>query len=155
DEMDQRTKINSKTVIRRSAPSVVMAFFVLASFAAFQSPVAKGIADAQQLPSASRQMLRSIVESVVGGQIPAGPEKESILNQISSETFRQINNMLKPYFQYAPPLLAFGLFLILWGFSWLFVWLSVFLGMLIFWILKRTKFVKIEEKDAKAEVLII
>lgn len=155
DEIDQRTKINSKTIIRRSAPSVVMAFFVLVSFAAFQSPVAKGIAEAQQLSSASRQILRSIVESVVGGQIPAGPEKESIINQVAGQTFKQINDILRPYFQYAPPLLAFGLFLILWGFSWLFVWLSVFLGMLIFWILKKTKMVRVEEKDIKAEVLVV
>jgi len=51
--------------------------------------------------------------------------------------------------------LAFGLFLILWGLSWIFIWLSVLLGMLIFWILKKTKVVSIEERDIKAEVLIL
>lgn len=156
EEIDQRTKINSRMVVRRSAPAVVMALFLLVSFAAFQSPVARGIAEAGQLPSASQQLMRSIVESVVGGQIEAsGQEKENIINEVSNRTFQQINNLLKPYFQYAPPLLSFGLFLMLWGLSWIFIWLSVLVGMGIFWVLKKTEFIKIEGKDVKAETLVI
>ena len=63
--------------------------------------------------------------------------------------------MLKPYFQYAPPLLAFGLFLVLWGLSWFFIQLSVLVGMLMFWILKKTNFVKIEKKNIEAETLVV
>ena len=155
EEIDQRTKINSRMIVRRGATGVVLAFFVLISFAAYQSPVAIGIAEAEQLPSATQQLMRSVVDSVVGSQIPAGPEKEGILNQVTNETIKQFNNILKPYFQYAPPFLAFGLFLILWGLSWIFVWLSVLAGMGIFWILKKTNIVRIEERDVKAEILIV
>ena len=155
EEIDQRTKINAKNIVRRTVPAVITAFFVLISFAAFQSPVAKGIAEAEQLPLASQQLMRSIIDSVIGGQIETGPEKENIINQVSNETIKQFNNILKPYFQYAPPLLAFGLFLILWGLSWIFVWLSVFAGMVIFWILKKINFIRTEERDVRAEVLII
>src|SRR3990167_1991546 len=132
EEIDQRTKINSRMIVRRGATGVVLAFFVLISFAAYQSPVATGIAEAEQLPSASQQLMRSVVDSVIGSQIPAGPEKEGVISQVTNETFQQINGILKPYLQYAPPLLAFGLFLILWGLSWIFVWLSVLVGMGIF-----------------------
>lgn len=83
EEIDQRTKINSRMIVRRCATSVVMALFVLMSFAAFQSPVAKGIAEAGQLPSASQRLMRSIVGSVIGGQIPAGPEKENTISQVA------------------------------------------------------------------------
>lgn len=156
EEIDQRTKINSWMVVRRSAPGVVLAFFVLVSFAAYQSPVAKGIAEAGQLPSASGQLVRSIVDSVVGSHIEtSGQEKENIITQVSNETLQQLNNILKPYFKYAPPLLAFGLFLILWGLSWFFIQLSVLAGMLIFWILKKTGTVRIEDRDVKAEVLVV
>lgn len=156
EEIDQRTKINPRTVVRRCASPVVMALFLLISFAAFQSPVAKGIAEAGQLPSASRQFMRSIVDSIIGSQIEAsGQEKENIINEVSGRIFQQINNLLKPYFQYAPPLLAFGLFLILWGLNWIFVWLSALLGMLTFWILKKTGFIKIEKYNIEAEKLTI
>jgi len=155
EEIDQWTKINSRTIVRRGATGVVLAFFVLVSFAAYQSPVATGIAETEQLPSVTQQLMRSVVDSVIGSQIPAGPEKEGVISQVTNETFQQINGILKPYLQYAPPLLAFGLFLILWGLSWIFVWLSVLVGMGIFWILKKTEMIKIEERDVKAEILII
>ena len=156
EEIDQRTKINFRMVIRRSVSSVITAFFVLTSFAAYQSPVAKGIAEAEQLPSVGEQLTRSVVENVIGGQIKfGGPEKENVINQTSNEIIQQFNIILKPYFQYAPPLLAFGLFLILWSLSWFFVWLSVFVGMGIFWALKKFDFIRIEEKDVKAEFLAI
>ena len=35
------------------------------------------------------------------------------------------------------------------------MWLSVLVGIGIFWILKKTGMVRIEEKDVKAEVLVI
>lgn len=156
EEVDQRTKVNSRMIVRRVAPAVITALFVLISFVAYQSPVAKGVAKAERLPSASEQLMRSIVESVIGGQVEAGgQEKENIITQVSNQTIQQFNNILKPYFQYAPPLLAFGLFLILWGSSWIFVQLSVLLGVLIFWILKKTGVVRIEEREVKAEVLEI
>jgi len=156
EEIDQRTKVNSRMIVRRGAIGVVLAFFVLISFVAYQSPVATGIANAERLPTASQQLLRSVVNGVIGGQIETDEqERESIISEVVGRTFQQINNALKPYFKYTPPLLAFGLFLILWGLSWFFIQLSVFVGMGIFWVLKRTGFVKIEETEVKAERLII
>ncbi|MBI2674626.1 MAG: hypothetical protein HYX22_02725 [Candidatus Yanofskybacteria bacterium] len=159
EEIDQRTKINSRMIVRRGATGVVLAFFVLISFAAYQSPVAKGIAEAEQLPSATQQLTRSIVDSVIGTtetqKKTENTEKEKIVNEITGNVFQRLNSILKPYFQYAPPLLAFGLFLILWGLSWLFVWLSVLVGMGIFWLLKKTNMVRIEKRNVEAEILEI
>ena len=159
EEIDQRTKINSRMIVRRGATGVVLAFFVLISFAAYQSPVAEGIAEAEQLPSATQQLMRSVVDSVIGTtetqKKTESTEKEKIVNEVTSNVFQQLNSFLKPYFQYAPPLLAFGLFLVLWGLSWIFVWLSVLVGMGIFWILKKINFMKIEKRNIEAEIFVI
>jgi len=82
-------------------------------------------------------------------------QKELVLNQVTQEMVREINLFLEPYFQYAPPALAFGLFLVLWGVGWVFTWLAVFLGMLLFQILQKTKFFRIEERDVRAEAIVI
>ena len=66
EEINQRTKVNSRMIVRRGAYTVVLAFFLLISFAAYQSPVATGIAEAKQLPSATQQLMRSVVDSVIG-----------------------------------------------------------------------------------------
>jgi len=156
-EINERTKVNSRVILRRGLMGIVIGTFVLISFAAYQSPLAKEIEKSQNLPLGTKLFIQSIVENTIGPQVKTGSEteKQNIITQITNETFGEMNAFLKPYFQYAPPLLAFGLFLILWGLSWIFVQLSVLVGVLIFLILKKSDMVKIEERDAKAEVLII
>ena len=156
-EISQRTKVNIRRIIQHGSMPIIIGLFILVSFAVYQSPFAEELEKSEKLPSASQNFIRSIVEQTVGRQVQTNneAEKQNIITQITNETFGEINIFLKPYFQYAPPLLAFGLFLILWGLSWIFIWLSVLLGMLIFWILKKTGIVKIVERDVKAEMLII
>src|SRR3989338_1335161 len=156
-ELNERFKINSKTILRRGLMSVVLGIFVLISFAAYQSPLAKEIESSKKLPSGTEVFIRDIVANTIGSRVDTvnEAEKQNIISQITNETFGEINTFLKPYFQYAPPFLAFGLFLILWGLSWIFIWLSVLLGMLIFWILKKTKFVKMEKYSVEAEKLTV
>ncbi len=156
-ELGQRFRVNISAILRQGLMPVILGIFIMISFAAYQSPLAENLEKSERLPSVSQNFIRSIVEQTVGRQVQAGneAEKKNIITQITNETFREINTFLKPYFQYAPPLLAFGLFLILWGLSWIFVWLSVLLGMLIFWVLKKINVVRIVEKDVKAETLEI
>jgi len=156
-ELNERFKVNSRAILRRGLMGVVVGIFVLISFAAYQSPLAKEIERSQKLPSGTEVFIRDIVENTIGPRVDTGSEaeKQNIISQITDETFREINTFLKPYFQFAPPLLAFGLFLVLWGLSWILIWLSVLVGMLIFWILKKIGMVRIEEKDVKAEVLVV
>lgn len=156
-EMRERLKMSSRFLIRKGLVNFIAAFFVLASFAAFQSPAIEDFKNIKKLPSSSETFVQNIVEQTMGPRIEgATPEqKQSVLNQVSRETIQELNTFLKPYFQYAPPALAFGLFLVLWGFGWIFIWLGTGLGMLIFWILKKTGFFKIEERDVKAETIVV
>lgn len=156
-ELSERVKVNSKVILRRGVVWFVLGLFVLVSFAAFQSPVFEKLGEMNTLPSESRTYIKTVVENTIGQRIETGSEAErqQIINQVSEETFREINTFLEPYFQYAPPVLAFALFLILWGLSWIFIWISVGVGMLVFWTLKKTGFVKIEEVEMKAEILIV
>lgn len=135
----------------------VIAFFVLASFAAYQSPAIEEFKNIQKLPSSSEVFIKTVVEQSLGGQLKeaGAQQKDLVLNQVTQEVVKEANLFLEPYFQYAPPALAFGLFLILWSVGWIFVWLAVFLGIFIFWVLKKIKFFKMEEYDVKAERLVV
>ena len=156
-EMNERFKINSRVFLRKGLMNFVIAFFVLTSFAAYQSPAIEEFKNIQKLPSSSEIFIKTVIEQSLGGQLKevGAQQKDLVLNQITQEVVREANSFLDPYFQYAPPALAFALFLILWSVGWIFVWLAVFLGMLIFWVLKKINFFKIEEYDIKAERLII
>ncbi len=156
-EISQRTKINIKRIIHHGAGPVALGLFLLISFAAYQAPSVQELKNADRLPSRTETIIRSVVENTVGTQIDAASpaQKQYIITQMTRETFNRINNFIKPYFQYAPPALAFALFLVLWGFSSIFTWLSAFVAMPIFWILKKTGMVIIQEHEAKAEALIV
>ena len=155
-ELNERFKVNPRTILRRGLVGVVLGIFVLISFAAYQSPLVKEIESSKKLPSGTEVFIRDIVENTIGPRVEGSEtEKQNIISQIAEETFGEINTFLKPYFKFAPPLLAFGLFLILWGLSGIFIWLSVLFGMLIFWVLKKTNVVRVEEKEARAEVLVV
>ena len=156
-EVQERIKINPRLLIKKGLFDFVIALFILTSFAAYQSPAIEQFKNIQKLPSSSEVFIKTIVEQTLGGQLDeASPDqKEAVFNQITREVVGEANTFLEPYFEYAPPALAFGLFLVLWSVGWVFVWLSVFLGMLLFWILKKIKFFKIEEKDVRAEVLVV
>lgn len=156
-EMAERIKMNSRILIKKGLVNFIVAFFVLMSFAAYQSPAIESFKDIKELPSSSNAFIKTIVAQSLSGQLDqASPsQKETVLNQVTLEITKEANVWLKPYFQYAPPALAFGLFLALWGVGWIFIWLTVFLGMLVFKILKKINFFRIEERDVKAEAIVI
>lgn len=156
-EIQERIKMNSQVLIRKGLSNFVISFFILASFAAYQSPAITTFKDIQELPSASSVFIRSIVAQTLSGQLDEVPEsqQETVLNQVTREITREANLYLKPYFQYVPPVLAFGLFLLLYSVGWLFIWLAVGIGMLLFQFLKKAKFFKIDYRDVKAQSIVI
>ena len=155
-EINKRRVLNIKDAFYHGLMPVVLGLFVMISFAAYQGPLLNEIKDAQQLPSQAQIFFKQIVEGTVGQKIKAPAEQRNwIINEIASQTLQQINGVMKPYFQYAPPILAFGLFLILWGLSFIFIWLGILVGMILYWILKKTHVVRVEEREVKAEVLVV
>ncbi|MEX2090779.1 MAG: hypothetical protein WD989_01440 [Candidatus Paceibacterota bacterium] len=155
-ELRERSKVNIRAVLRRSLTAIILALFVAISFLAYGSPIATGMEKNERLPSNTEKFIGTVVRGTIGPRIEGSlQQKENIIAEVTRETFQEFNTFLKPYFRYAPPLLAFAVFFVLWGLSWFFVQLGVLLGMLIFWFLKKTNFVRIEERDAKAETLII
>ncbi len=86
--------------------------------------------------------------------LPAGMRVQ-VKADLSQQADVYVKRFLGPLGPFLPPLLAFALFLVLWSFLFIFRELAVWTGALLFWVLKTTKFVRIEEKDIKAQVLVL
>ncbi len=157
NEVSQRIKVNIAEILKKGLMPIVIGIFIMISFAAYQSSLADQLKSDAKLPSQTYQFFQKIAGTVGGSQLDdASPrERQSIINQVATEAYQQANKALKPYFRYAPPALAFGLFLILWGLSWLFVSVAMLVGMFLFWLLKKTGTVQIQERDVKAESIIV
>lgn len=156
-EIVERKIMNIPDTFYHGLTAVVLGLFVMISFAAYQSPLLSQIEKANALPSQTQTFFHQVADKFIGPRLdtqnPA--ERKYLVGQIAGQAYQQVNQFLKPYFRFAPPLLAFGLFLVLSGLSFIFIWLGMVVGMFLFWILKKTGVVKIEERDVKAEVLII
>lgn len=152
-ELKERNKVNIRAILRRGLTGVILALLVAISFAAYESPIAAELEKSQRLPSGTERFIGVIVRSTIGPRIEDGQQKETILAEVTRETFQEFNTLLRPYFKHAPPLLAFAVFLILWGLSWFFIQLAVLVGGLIFMILSKMKFVEVQEYQIKAESL--
>ena len=156
NEMTGRTKLNPRIALMSGLYPIVIGFFLMISFAAYQSQVVKDIEKAERLPSQIQTFVQQITGQMFGSNIEGSPkQKQAILNQIASEAYAGINNFFQPYFKYTPPILSFALFLILIGLSWIFAWVAMIIGLILFWILKKTRVIRIEERDVKAEVLVV
>ncbi len=155
-EMTGRIKLNTRIALMSGLYPIIIGFFLMISFAAYQSQLAKDIEKTERLPSQIQTFIHQIADQMLGSKIEGNPkQKQAILNQIASETYIGINNFFRPYFRYTPPILSFTLFLILLGLSWIFAWIAMTLGLALFWILKKTRVVRIEKKDVEAEVLVV
>lgn len=156
-DVTERIKLNMTRTFAVSLMPIVLGFFIIASFGAYQSDLADQIKAANKLPSQAEVLFHQAIDKFFGPKL--GPDnskqRQVAVNEVSVGTFQSVNDFLMPYFRWAPPVLAFGLFLILWGLSWIFVYGAVLIALIIFWILKKTRVVRIEEKDVKAEVLIM
>ena len=60
-ELNERFKVNPRVILRRGLMGVVLGIFVLISFAAYQSPLAKEIERSKNLPSGTEVFIRDII----------------------------------------------------------------------------------------------
>ncbi len=156
-EANERTKINIRVIMQKGLPRIVTALLIMLSFAFFFSPNIQASAKSKQLPPSFKQAIERTVDSFLGGQVKnlSPQERKQAENQVANQVMEQFTAFLSPYIQYLPPILAFGLFLILQGLSFIFVWLAVLVSALLFWAMKKSGLVRIQVVQKEAEELIM
>jgi hypothetical protein len=113
------------------------------------------VSTSRQLPPTVKQVVETTVGNFLGQQVQSLPpqQQQQAKNQIVSQVLEQMTIFAQPYLKFLPPILAFGLFLVLEGLSFIFIWLSVLFGWLIFIVLKKSGFFRISIAQKEAEQL--
>ncbi|PJE51542.1 MAG: hypothetical protein COV29_00070 [Candidatus Yanofskybacteria bacterium CG10_big_fil_rev_8_21_14_0_10_36_16] len=155
DEEEQRNVVNTHLIMRRGLPIVMMPLFIMISFGYYFSPKIQSQAANKELPPTVNEVIERTVSTFLGDEIRELPEeeRESALNQLITQVTNQFIEFVGPYFQFMPPILAFGLFLVLEGLSFIFVWLTIPITMFWVWLAKRTGLAKIKIVQIEAEQL--
>lgn len=154
-ELASRTTIDARTVFSAGMKPIVTGLLIMISFAYFLSPVVQASARGQELPTNVRKVVEFTVDNLLGRNPQRVVQDDQVKNQLIDNVVVQIAHFLGPYVKYAPPVLAFGLFLLLQGVSFLFVWVGGFVGALLFFVLKKIGFIQITEKSVKAETIAV
>jgi hypothetical protein len=155
EQTTQRIKINIREIMNHGLPMVITPLLVLVSFAFYFSPAVQTSAQTKQLPPTVKQVVENTVSSFLGQEIQSLPpqERKQAESQLVSEVINQLTKFAEPYFKFFPPILAFGLFLILQGLSFVFVWLGVAISVLLFWVLKKAGAVRLKMVQKEVEEL--
>lgn len=153
NEARSRVTVHARSIVRGGLPLILMSIFLATSFAYYQSPSVQASVKTKALPPFIAETVRGTARQMLGQEFEQLPPKQRTAteNQIVAETMGRINNFLAPYRQYIPPILAFGMFLILQGLSFAFVWLASAMSFGLFWILVKTQFVTIQRKSIEVE----
>jgi len=156
NELDQRIKFKTSTIIRNSIKPLILGIFLVVSFSAYQSSALESVKKMDKVPSIGTTFVKELVHKMIGRDYNLDMRQtDQVIDQTIVETDKQINSMFSPYLHYAPPVLAFVLFLILYGLNWIFLWLSMLLCVGVIATLRMMKFITIEEKDVKAEMMVV
>jgi hypothetical protein len=139
--------------MRHGLPFVITSLLILVSFAYFLSSGVQDRAKSGQLPPTVGQVIEKTIDNFLGENIKSLPpqEQRAVKNQVVGEMMDRLTESFQPYLRYLPPVLAFGLFLVLQGLSFIFIWISILFAYLLFILLKKVGMVKIRVVQKEAQ----
>jgi hypothetical protein len=154
-DIHERSKLRVWSGLDRGVRLVLLGSYLMISLGFFLLPVSKAT-DVNAISKGIQGTATSTYDSqLVKDQLGQLPQSQQtvVKEQLGSQIDAQVHRWLGPLGPYLPPILAFGLFLVLWGFSFIFRELGLALAVALFALLKATGFVTVGEKDVKAEVI--
>lgn len=155
DDLSDRRKVRINATLGRSVKLILLGVFLMVSLGFFLLPqnrtsdlgtVSRGVQGA--LESAYDAPL---VEQQLS-QLPPALQSQ-FRRDLAKTVDESVQGYLGPLKGFVPPFLAFALFLALWSMSFVFREVAIWIGVGLFALLRAIGFVKVEEVDARAEVL--
>lgn len=151
----ERTHLHMYLILRRGLSFVILPLLIAISFGYYQSPALVRRTQANIVSPTLEQVMSFTADTFLKSQGEAltARQQEEAQKQITNKSVQLLSYYANEYFPFLPPVLAFGMFLILWGLAYVFIYLSVLIGILLFWILRATKFVRIEIVNMPSEFI--
>ncbi len=149
-ELVSRYKISYEVLMQRSLTLLIMPLLIMVSVAYYNTPGIQKIAQAQKLPDSVQEVARYVANYVAVQQSVPIQDRAYVTQQVIT----QFTLLLKPYFKFFPPIIAFGLFLALQSLSFIFVTIGTVIGIMLFSLLRVSGLFTTEEYEVKAERIL-
>jgi hypothetical protein len=157
DDMSDRRKMRISAALGRGVKLILLGAFLMVSVGFYLLP-ANRKADATTVSKGIQSSLDDAYDTSIMrdqlSQLPASMQTQ-FKRDLAQSVDDAVRSWLGPWSGYIPPFLAFALFLAFWSVSFVFREIAIWLGAGLFMILRLTGFIRIEEKEVKAEVLTL
>jgi len=157
NDLTDRHKVRVSTSLGAGISPAILGTFLMLSLGFYLLPAYHSVG-ASDVSTGIQGQIRSTYENPAVkqqlDQLPA-TQRAQVESDLSKNVDSWVKRFLGPLGPFLPPLLAFGLFLVLWSTLFIFRELSIWLGVILLWLLRSVGFVHVEEKDVKAEVLVL
>lgn len=154
-EVRERIKINPRVILKRGLPVIMLSLFLMFACTVFGAPAVKSLGKTNKIPPQAETFVRNLAYDIAVSFDKSLAGQRQAVNLIANQTIQSLNSIVAPYLSYVPFAAPIILFLILWSLDSIFVIIGAVVGMLLFYILRKIKFIQIQEVDAKAESIII
>jgi hypothetical protein len=157
DDLVDRRKVRISATLGRGVKLILLGAFLMVSVGFYLLP-ANREADLGVVSRGVQGALESAYDApIVEQQLAELPPalQAQFRRDVAEYVDTAVQDWLGPYQGVVPPFLAFALFLALWSVSFVLKELAIWLGHGLLIILRLTKFVGIEERDVKAEKLVL
>ena len=163
-ELTERLKLHVGLALRRGMPAVLIPILLATSFAYYETGIFENEIAKRDFSMSVRKTIATNVNYLLESEKIkdsdllsdiSDTEREQTIDKIFAYISERISFYEAKYEKYIPPVLAFGLFLILWALSFIFIWSSAGVAMIIYEILRITKFIRIETEKVDAQRLYL
>ena len=153
--VQNHVKIDFRAGAGHGMRNVILPLLIMLSFVYFENPEVQASAQQSRLPESITKAVetasRFLADSELSQLSPA--QRAQVEDQLTKETVSFLERQAKPYRKFFPPVLAFGLFLVLQGLGFILIPIAVFLAWALFESLRASEFIRVSERDVKAEVI--
>lgn len=155
-DIKSRITIQPRASIGRGITFIVTSFLILMATAYYTSPVIQETAQTRELPLQMRQLIREVSSRVLAKEFEqlTPRERTQAEQQIEGQVNQLFNDLVGPYREFVPFVLALLLFLLLQSIGILAVVFAAYGAGLLFKLLEKFDFVHIEERDVKAQRVV-
>ena len=155
DDMNDRRTVRINAALGRGVKLILLGAFLMVSVGFYLLP-ANRAADIGTLSKGIQSGWDDAYDTAIVrdqlSQLPVSLQAQ-FKQDLAKSVDGFVHEQLGQWGNYVPPFLAFALFLAFWSVSFIFRELAIWLGVLLFTLFKVTGFIKVGERDVKAEVL--
>jgi hypothetical protein len=159
DDMDDRRKLRVNATLGRGVKLILLGAFLMISLGFFLLPSTRTISASYVSEGVQQQVDAAYDNPLVQSQLATEEFPPAFQQQVRADLLGRVDtfmrNVLGPLGRFIPPILAFVLFLAMWSVSFIFREVAIWLGVFLFSLLRIVGFVRIEERDVKAQVIAL